>query len=250
MLFFTYQLWGLTGWQYPAALVAYYLLSLRVVRLAMPNYTALYRKSSELDAEFLRVHHRVKTAAEQIAFFDGGSREREIVEEAHANLMDHQWKIYWMNFKLGIVQDVFQSRIPEVFQWVLRFNYSYRYGGTDAQVLADSGASLNKNQTYLMSVIPQISGNLGAAIALSDRFAQVAGQIVRVAEFQEVPRPFKMAISGFVLASERSPCMTGAGARRVRRPAGCSRRPGSWHRHCRSRDGGRTAKRWHLCADC
>eukprot|EP01043_Picozoa_sp_COSAG02_P030355 COSAG02_NODE_1933_length_10319_cov_22.624168_10_plen_218_part_00 len=189
MLFFTYQLWGLTGWQYPAALLAYYALSLRVVRMAMPDYTALYRKSSELDAEFLRVHHRVKTAAEQIAFFDGGSREREIVEEAHEKLMGHQWLINWMNFKLGIVQDVFQSRIPDVFQWVLRFGYSYRYGGTDAQVLADSGASLNKNQTYLMSVIPQISGNLGAAIALSDRFAQVAGQIVRVAEFQEVPRP-------------------------------------------------------------
>jgi ABC-type uncharacterized transport system fused permease/ATPase subunit len=170
----------------PAALVAYYALSLRVVRLAMPDYTALYRKSSELDAEFLRVHHRVKTAAEQIAFFDGGAREREIVEQAHEELMDHQWKINWMNFKLGMVQDIFQSRVPEVFQWVLRFGYSYRYGGTDAEVLADGGASLNMNQAYLQSVIPQISGNLGAAIALSDRFAQVAGQIVRVAEFQEV----------------------------------------------------------------
>jgi ABC-type uncharacterized transport system fused permease/ATPase subunit len=37
-----------------------------------------------------------------------------------------------------------------------------------------------------MAVIPQISNNMGAAIALADRFAQVAGQIVRVAEFQEV----------------------------------------------------------------
>ena len=29
--------------------------------------------------------------------FDGGEREREIVEESHAKLMDHQWKINWMN---------------------------------------------------------------------------------------------------------------------------------------------------------
>ena len=34
----------------------------------MPDYTKLYRKSSELDANFMMVHHRVKTAAEQIAF--------------------------------------------------------------------------------------------------------------------------------------------------------------------------------------
>eukprot|EP01051_Picozoa_sp_SAG22_P012762 SAG22_NODE_1357_length_4629_cov_10.880922_1_plen_744_part_10 len=186
VLFFAYKLWGLAGWQYPAALVLYYTLSLRVVRLAMPDYTWLHRKSSELDADFMMVHHRVKTAAEQIAFFDGGQREREIVEKSHAKLMDHQWKIIWMNFKLGIVQDIFQSRIPDVFQWVLRFGYGYLHGGTDAEVLADGGAMLNKNQTYLMAVLPQISGNLGAAIALSDRFAQIAGQIVRVAEFQEV----------------------------------------------------------------
>jgi ABC-type uncharacterized transport system fused permease/ATPase subunit len=152
----------------------------------MPNYTRLHRKSSELDADFMMVHHRVKTAAEQIAFFDGGQREREIVEESHAALMDHQWKINWMNFKLGLVQDVFQSRIPDVFQWVLRFGYGYLYGGTDAEVLADGGAMLNKNQTYLMAVLPQISNNLGAAIGLSTRFAEIAGQIVRVAEFQEV----------------------------------------------------------------
>ena len=143
--------------------------------------------------------------------FDGGEREREIVEESHAKLMDHQWKINWMNvhspycfswwhrcsnrlmgicgcfqFKLGLVQDIFQSRIPDVFQWVLRFGYGYLYGGTDADVLSDGGAMLNKNQTYLMAVLPQISGNLGAAIGLSDRFAQAAGHIVRFAEFQEV----------------------------------------------------------------
>ena len=184
--FFTYRLWGMAGWQFPAALVAYYFLSLNVVRMAMPDYTWLYRKSSELDAEFLRVHHRVKTAAEQIAFFDGGSREREIVEQAHAELMDHSWKINWMTMKLGVVQDIFQSRIPDIFQWVLWFTYAVMHGGTDAQVLSDGGAALTQNQTMLMEVIPQVSGNLGAAIALSDRFAQVAGQIVRVAEFQEV----------------------------------------------------------------
>ena len=186
VVFFTYKLWQLAGWQYPVALVCYYFVSLQIVRLAMPDYTWLYKEASRLDAEFLHFHHRVKTCAEQIAFFDGGQREREIVEMAHKKLMAHDWKRNWMNFKLNIVQDIVQSRIPEVFQWTLRFGFGYLYGGSDEEVLADNGASLNRDQTYLMAVLPQIAGNLGQAIALADRFAQVAGQIVRVAEFQEV----------------------------------------------------------------
>lgn len=186
VLFFTYQLWGLAGWQYPAALAAYYFISLRVVRLAMPDYTWLYKEASRLDAQFLQYHHRVKTCAEQIAFFDGGQREKQIVELAHAEVMDHDWLRNWMNFKLQLVQDVFQNRIPDVFQWVLRFGFGVLYHSNDEDVLADGGAQLNKDQTYLMAVIPQIAGNIGQAIALADRFAQVAGQIVRVAEFQEV----------------------------------------------------------------
>jgi ABC-type uncharacterized transport system fused permease/ATPase subunit len=186
VLFFTYKLWGMTSWTFPAMLVAYYAFSLKVLQLAMPDYRMIYTTASKLDAEFLHVHHRVKTAAEQIAFFDGGQREKEIVEKAHEKLMAHQWSINWMNFQLNVVQDVIQSRIPDVFQWVLRFSFGYYFGGTDEDVLADAGASLNRNQTYLMAVIPQISGNMGAAISLADRFAQVAGQIVRVAEFQEV----------------------------------------------------------------
>ena len=113
VLFFTIKLWQMTSWTYPVALLVYYLFSLKILQFAMPDYRMIYTTASKLDAEFLHVHHRVKTAAEQIAFFDGGKREQEIVEKAHAELMDHQWKINWMNFKLNIVQDIIQSRIPD-----------------------------------------------------------------------------------------------------------------------------------------
>jgi hypothetical protein len=51
---------------------------------------------------------------------------------------------------------VFQSRIPDVFMWVLRFGFGYYYGGTDEEVMADRGQSLNRDQTYLMAVLPQV----------------------------------------------------------------------------------------------
>ena len=42
VLFFTYRLWGMTGWQYPAAMIAYYFISLKVTPGAtLSFYTAI-----------------------------------------------------------------------------------------------------------------------------------------------------------------------------------------------------------------
>jgi ABC-type uncharacterized transport system fused permease/ATPase subunit len=49
----------------------------QAVRMAMPDYRWLYTEMSRLDAQFLHVHARVKTCAEQIAFFDGGQVRRD-----------------------------------------------------------------------------------------------------------------------------------------------------------------------------
>ena len=37
--------------------------------------------------------------------------------------MAHDWLRNWVNFKFRIVEDLFQARLPDLIQWVVRFGY-------------------------------------------------------------------------------------------------------------------------------
>ena len=65
-------------------------------------------------------------------------------------------------------------------QWVLRFSYGYLKGGTDAEIVADSGAQLNANQQQLVLMNGMIFGELGVLIGLTEKFATVGGKTQRV----------------------------------------------------------------------
>lgn len=54
--------------------------------------------------------------------------------------MDHEWNRHWANCKFQCVDNVFRQRIPDVIQWILRFSYGLREGGTDAEMLAGPSA--------------------------------------------------------------------------------------------------------------
>ena len=92
----------------------------------------------------------------------------------------------WINFKLGCVQDLIETRVPDVVQWVLRFYYGIKFGGSDAEFLADKGQRVNAGQAYLMSALPQVSINLGQAIASIEKVADMAGRASRVSELLEI----------------------------------------------------------------
>lgn len=184
--FFTQRIGAVAGWRWSLALIAYYFVSIKVLRLVMPNYRDLWRKMSKLESRFGAVHRKVKTSSEAIAFFDGGKAEKANVEDRFEALMAHDWSRMFLQFKVRVVSDIFQSRIPEIAQYVIRFAFGYLVAGTDADVLADRGARLNHGQAYLMSTLPVLFGNLGAVIGLSDRLHDIAGRVERVAELQEV----------------------------------------------------------------
>ena len=165
---------------------AYYFVSTYSLTLCMPDFRKMHRKSSQLDSKFQFVHARVKTCAESIAFFDGGLREQVIVEGRFRELMAHQRHVLDVDTRFNIIKNVFESRIPDILQWIIRFSYGYFYGGTDEEILADGGAALNEGHTYVMTMIPQIFHNVGAALSLATRFAEMAGKIDRTAELQEI----------------------------------------------------------------
>ena len=187
VFWFTWRIYKVTkGWQVPALMIVYYLLSGYAQKLCMPDFRALYQKHSKLEAKFHTAHARVKVCAESIAFFDGGAREKKIVDRRFHDVMAQEWYRLKVDFRFNCVKDIFERRIPDVLNWFILFRHGVQHGGTDEEMLADGGSAINTGQTQITILLPQITNNLGQVLQLAAFIAEMAGKIDRTAEMQEV----------------------------------------------------------------
>jgi ABC-type uncharacterized transport system fused permease/ATPase subunit len=186
LLWFTFRIGSLLGYQWTAGLWAYMLVSAVLLKLGMPDFRTMHRKLSKLDAKYKFVHVRMKLCAESIAFFGGGQRELQIVNTRFHALLEHDWERMYVNFKFQIFENIFRTQVPDTLQWVLRFAYGYSKGGSDEAILADGGQQLNRGQTQLVAMCGIVFGELGVLLGLAEKFATISGKAQRVGEFQEL----------------------------------------------------------------
>lgn len=86
---FTYRLKTLLGWQGPAAMHSYFLLSAVIKRRIMPSLGKLVARESELEGFYRSAHNRLITNSEEIAFYDGAPREKVIINNALQQIYRH-----------------------------------------------------------------------------------------------------------------------------------------------------------------
>ena len=77
----------------------------------------MYKDLSNHEGKLKKIHARVKLCSESIAFFGGGDREKQMVNERFERYMAKDWLRHWCTFKFSIIEDLFRSRIPETLQW-------------------------------------------------------------------------------------------------------------------------------------
>jgi ABC-type uncharacterized transport system fused permease/ATPase subunit len=78
ILWFTWRMKLLSGRRGVAILYAYMLLGLGFLRAVSPDFGHLAGQEQELEGTFRFMHSRLRTHAESIAFFGGGSREKAV----------------------------------------------------------------------------------------------------------------------------------------------------------------------------
>jgi ABC-type uncharacterized transport system fused permease/ATPase subunit len=186
MVWFTARIGSFLGWRVPLAMIGYFVAAGVIVRLVMPDYTALYKQISTCSARFTFCHTRIKMCAESIAFFAGDEREYEITNQRFEEVMQLEWTRNWLTFKFRVIEDFFRARMPELIRWVMVFSYARLFGGTDAEMLADKGAKVNRGQTYLQTLCQQLFGCLGKLIGLAEPWANMTGMLSNISEVLEV----------------------------------------------------------------
>ncbi|KAL4445411.1 hypothetical protein ABPG77_011236 [Micractinium sp. CCAP 211/92] len=181
---FSWQLWRLTGRRGMLILYLYTALGWGSLRAVTPDFGGLLKKELALEGNFRNAHGRLRTHAESVAFFGGGTREGSQITAAFAQLTAHLRALVGHRWAYGTADDFFAKQLPHNVTWLLTLLYALDQTG-DFGDTAVQGALVHRLR-YLASVVTQNFSAFGELLALPKRFAEISGGITRVSEALEV----------------------------------------------------------------
>ncbi|KAF8674398.1 hypothetical protein HU200_048229 [Digitaria exilis] len=167
---FTWRMKLLSGRRGVAILYAYMFLGLGFLRAVSPDFGDLANQEQELEGTFRFMHSRLRTHAESIAFFGGGSREKAV-------LLRKKW-LY------GIFDDFVTKQLPHNVTWGLSLLYALEHKGDRA--LTSTQGELAHALRFLASVVSQSFIAFGDILELHKKFLELSGGINRIFELEEL----------------------------------------------------------------
>jgi ABC-type uncharacterized transport system fused permease/ATPase subunit len=171
--------------KYATLLWGYLGLSVVVLKFIMPNYKQIVAEQSSLEGKYKFVHSRVRTHSESIAFFGGGQREKIVVQERYQSVDKALANKANKDLAFNVAKRIIIHTVPDRLQDYIRFNHASD-NFTDADLIADSGASLSVQLHNIWATNQVMLGAIQELLEFSDKVAAVSGIVVRIAEFNEV----------------------------------------------------------------
>jgi ABC-type uncharacterized transport system fused permease/ATPase subunit len=156
-----------------------------VLKFIMPNYKQIVADQSALEGKYKFVHSRVRTHSESIAFFGGGQREKLVVQERYKMVDKALAGKANEDLAFNVAKRVIIHTLPDRVMDYVRFSHALD-NFTDADLIADSGASLSVELHNIWATTQVMLGAIQELLEFSDKVAAVSGIVVRIAEFNEV----------------------------------------------------------------
>jgi len=102
IILFSRKLAELVGWQGPAMMISWYVLSGFVVRFITPTFGKLVAQQQNLEGEFRACHSDLLNHSEEIAFYNGSGWEKKRINNSYSVLNTHIEKVMKNRFYMGI----------------------------------------------------------------------------------------------------------------------------------------------------
>ncbi|KAI9476414.1 MAG: ABC transporter transmembrane region 2-domain-containing protein [Benjaminiella poitrasii] len=184
---FAYKLGEAIGNEAPFFMIAYFILSGVLLRAFSPpfgRYTAIEQK---LEGDFRFTHSRIITHSEEIAFYRGGDREKEVVNNTFQKISNHVRKVYTLRFLNGIFDSVLVKYCATMTAYYLlaRPVFDPRYATKHMDYDNDPTKLMedySRNSSYLIN----LSQAVGRLILTGRDLTRFAGYTSRVAELFDV----------------------------------------------------------------
>ncbi|PUZ52854.1 hypothetical protein GQ55_5G006800 [Panicum hallii var. hallii] len=184
ILWFTWRMKLLSGRRGVAILYAYMFLGLGFLRAVSPDFGDLANQEQELEGTFRFMHSRLRTHAESIAFFGGGSREKAMIEAKFSTWLNHSKVLLRKKWLYGIFDDFVTKQLPHNVTWGLSLLYALEHKGDRA--LTSTQGELAHALRFLASVVSQSFIAFGDILELHKKFLELSGGINRIFELEEL----------------------------------------------------------------
>jgi len=130
------------------------------------------------------MHSRLRTHAESIAFFGGGSREKAMIEAKFSTWLNHSKVLLRKKWLYGIFDDFVTKQLPHNVTWGLSLLYALEHKGDRA--LTSTQGELAHALRFLASVVSQSFIAFGDILELHKKFLELSGGINRIFELEEL----------------------------------------------------------------
>lgn len=195
----TWQLGRDVGAWGPTIMVGYFGLAVAVKVAIMPNFKELVKKRSELVGNYRTAHARLITHAEEIAFYEGGARERSIIRQRFDAVYWHMRHIATKSAAVGVVDtwiEKYGASIAGYFIMCLPVFFS-----STQKSVADNTNDFIKRRQIMMD----LARGLGSLLIVGTQLKMLSGTTARVSEvFESVKQLNEKGTSRFEIAEEEA----------------------------------------------
>eukprot|EP01132_Coremiostelium_polycephalum_P005701 gene5701-7095_t len=188
LVLFTSKLVGVQGWGSPLLMFSYFIVSGFLKKVIMPPFGRLTAKQSELEGNYRTVHQRLITNAEEIAFYDGSRKERQIINLSFGDIFKHTSYVSYLKCLVGIFDGFLVKYCASIVGYgcmVLPI-----YFGLKGSSGKDS-TELTKDYIRNTQLMVALSQAIGQLVLLGNKVTLMAGYTSRVSELLEMIKQIK-----------------------------------------------------------
>jgi len=181
-------------------MVGYFGLAVAVKVAIMPNFKELVKKRSELVGNYRTAHARLITHAEEIAFYEGGPRERSIIRQRFDAVYWHMRHIATKSAAVGVVDtwiEKYGASIAGYFIMCLPVFFS----STQKSVAQNTNDFIKRRQ-----IMMDLARGMGSLLIVGTQLKMLSGTTARVSEvFESVKQLNERGTSRFEIVTEEAP---------------------------------------------
>ncbi|KAI5066208.1 hypothetical protein GOP47_0018832 [Adiantum capillus-veneris] len=191
---YTWRLCSYTSPKYAAWILAYLLGAGLVMRRISPAFGSLLAKEQHLEGDYKRIHTRLRTHSESIAFYGGQKRESSIIKQRFNDVIEHLKKVVHAHWWFGMMQDFTLKYLGATVGLVLIiepfFNGNLRPGQSTL-----GRAEMLSNIRYHTSVITSLFQSYGSLVFSLHKLNRISGYADRLSKMMEVAQELHNADS-------------------------------------------------------
>ena len=188
IVLFSRKLAELMGWSGPGAVFTYYAISMFMIRIISPPFGTLAAITQNFEGNFRSSHHRIIAHSEEIAFYGGHNKEKQILNAQYHALESHRKYVLGQQFGMKAFNGFLQK------YGSVMCGYSVLglpvFGSQASQYLEKVKHSSDITQDYIRnsSLLINLSKAIGRIVTSYEDIQRLAGYTKLVSNIKKVLR--------------------------------------------------------------